>query len=100
MSNKVEATFHVSLEETKAAREVQNTFALVLDEIRSAVRKHGYARTPLSTDMGDASKLIVLVEEVGEIARAITYDNADYENLKAELVQVATMALAWRAALA
>jgi len=71
----------------------------VMREISRAVEKHGYGRTPLSTDMGDASKLIILVEEVGEVARALTYDNADFEGLKSELIQVATMALAWHASL-
>lgn len=36
----------------------------------------------------------VLVEEVGECAHALNYGSADQDNLKAELIQVATMALA------
>jgi NTP pyrophosphatase (non-canonical NTP hydrolase) len=84
----------------RAAREIQGTFALVLTEIRRAVEKHGYSRTPLSRDPADvAKKLAVLLEEVGEVAHALNYDSADTDNLKDELVQVATMALAWRASL-
>lgn len=75
--------------------------ALVMrEEMLRAIRKHGIRRTPLSTDPTDtAMKLAVLVEEVGEVASALTYDRGDRENLKAELVQVAAMALAWRASL-
>lgn len=64
-------------------------------EMREAVSKHGFDRTPASNNIGDATKLITLVEEVGEVARSLTYDEADFENLKDELLQVATMSLAW-----
>lgn len=70
------------------------------EEILRAIRKHGIRRTPLSTDPTDAAmKLAVLVEEVGEVASALTYDRGDRENLKAELIQVAAMALAWAASI-
>jgi len=39
-------------------------------------------------------KLSVLTEEVGEVARALN-DNEPKENLKAELIQVAAVAVAW-----
>jgi hypothetical protein len=64
-------------------------------EMISAVAKHGRTRTPLNPDMPGAEKLIVLVEEVGEVARAMTYDNYDPDNLVRELIQTAAMALAW-----
>lgn len=85
--------------EARAAAEIQAVFPDVLTEIRRAVAKHGYTQTPLWAGMTSAAKLAVLVEEVGEVASAITYDRADDENLKAELIQVATMAIAWRASL-
>jgi hypothetical protein len=86
--------------QSEAAVALRGTFGSVLTEIRRAVAKHGYSRTPLSKDPADAGKkLAVLVEEVGEVAHALNYDSANLDNLKDELVQVATMALAWRASL-
>ena len=64
-------------------------------EIRRAIAKHGPARTPLSVTMADSEKLVILVEEVGEVARAITYDEADPRALYNELIQVAAMAMTW-----
>ncbi len=63
-------------------------------EFKRAIAKHGLDRTPASPSMTDGEKLIILVEEVGEVARAMTYDEGSKEELLAELVQVATMALA------
>ena len=42
----------------------------------------------------DRDRLLVLIEEVGEVARAVL-GNADAGNLRAELVQVAAVAVAW-----
>ena len=63
-------------------------------EFARAYRKHK-GRTPRSHWVGDDEALAILVEEVGEVARAITYDNGDPDKLAAELLQVATMAAAW-----
>lgn len=82
-----------------AAQRVQGTFDEVLTEIRRAVEKHGDGATPLNRSMHWGVKLAVLMEEVGEVAEALTYDNPKNRDLGAELVQVATMALAWRASL-
>jgi len=72
----------------------QETFNLINNEFERAYAKHnGY--TPASHDMTDRDRLVILVEEVGEIARAMTYDNGDEIELMKELVQVATMACAW-----
>lgn len=71
-------------------------------EIERAIRKHGQARTPLSRDIPLGEKLAILVEEVGEVAKALTYDHInleDMENLKKELDQVAAVAMMWRASL-
>lgn len=109
MSDKLEATGYVgaSIAEARARErreqavaEITAAFLDVQAEIARAVEKHGYARTPLSRDPADAGKkLAVLIEEVGEVAHALNYDSANQDNLKAELVQVAAMALAWRASL-
>lgn len=63
-------------------------------EFGRAHRKH-VGKTPRSHAVGDAASLVVLVEEVGEVARAMTYDEGNLDNLAEELIQVATMAAAW-----
>jgi NTP pyrophosphatase (non-canonical NTP hydrolase) len=90
------------------------------EEMNRASVKHGWAMTPLNAQMPDGQKLVILAEEVGEVAeamndadpemairmrrmakslgkvaRAMTYDNGDQEMLYRELIQVATMAGAW-----
>lgn len=63
-------------------------------EFHRAYTKHN-GKTPRSWQVGDNTSLVVLIEEVGEVARAMTYDEGDPDNLAAELIQVATMAAAW-----
>lgn len=79
-------------------------FALPFDDISisalqttmvAAITKHGYNRTPLNGYRGDTDNLPILVEEIGEVARAMTYDEGDDEKLIKELLQTAAMALAW-----
>jgi NTP pyrophosphatase (non-canonical NTP hydrolase) len=53
-----------------------------------------FAATP-ADDIPDTDRLPMLVEEVGEVARAL----CDGTNLREELVQVAAVALAWVEAL-
>ena len=55
------------------------------------------AYTAACSDCPDSLRLAALVEEVGEVARAL--HDGDFENLAAELVQVAAVAVAWREAL-
>ena len=71
----------------------------VANELTSAVKKHGFAQTPMNPEMYYEAKLVILVEEIGEVARAITYDEHDDKKLKEELIQVAAMALAWAGSL-
>lgn len=59
------------------------------DELAAARKKHPGEEGRLT----DAEWLAVLTEEVGECARAIQ-DESD-ERLRAELVQVAAMAMRW-----
>ena len=63
-------------------------------EFACAYTKHN-GKTPRSHSVGDQQSLVILVEKVGEVARAMTYDEGDVDNLCAELLQVATMAAAW-----
>ena len=71
------------------------TIAAVHAEIIRAQVKHGWRNTPLNPERTDEANLPVLVEEVGEVAKAMTYDNSDSDLLVKELIQVAAMALAW-----
>lgn len=66
----------------------------VKTEFKRAVDKHGFDNTPASPKVSDGEMLKILVEEVGEVARAMTYDEGSTENLITELIQVATMAAA------
>ena len=67
--------------------------AIESEYVRAHIKHSGH--TPKSIHMSDGERLAVLMEEVGEVARAITYDNKDIDNLVKELIQVATMAAAW-----
>jgi hypothetical protein len=67
----------------------------VVHELNKAINKHGWENTPLNPEMIHETKLVILVEEVGEVARAITYDEGNDQNLYYELIQVAAMAMAW-----
>lgn len=76
------------------SREVGRVVAAVINEVHNAAEKHGYENTPMSPTMDNGMRLIILVEEVGEVARAMTYDNGDPDELDKELIQVAAMAVA------
>ncbi|MGO1049189.1 hypothetical protein [Crossiella sp. CA198] len=60
--------------------------------------KHG-VHAPDSPSMNNHERLVVLVEEVGEIARAMSHDGT-LAGLCSELTQVAAVVLAWLDALA
>lgn len=64
-------------------------------EITRALTKHGYEKTPMNPLMPNSVRLAILVEEVGEVARAMTYDEGDPDKLDEELVQVLAMAHTW-----
>lgn len=70
----------------------------VVAEYERARIKH-LGRTPFSPEVNEPTKFVILAEEIGEVARALTPD-ADTPvghaaPLRDELVQVAAMALAW-----
>jgi hypothetical protein len=67
---------------------------LTVAEMKRAHEKHG-PDSMLSPGKDRGTRLAILMEEVGEVARAMTYDEGDDENLHDELVQVAAMALSW-----
>lgn len=78
---------------------MQKTADAIFTEGEKAIQKHGLSQTPLNSGMDPRDKLVILIEEVGEVARALTYDEGDDGNLKEELIQVATMAAMWAGSL-
>jgi hypothetical protein len=76
------------------------TLELVADERdrqELLVREGSLVYTAAHANCPDVLRLAALVEEVGEVARAV--HEGDLENLAVELVQVAAVAVAWREAL-
>ena len=71
-------------------------------EWERANRKHN-GNTPAKPSMPDMDRAAILLEEVGEVARALTPDadtpTGHAGNLRDELVQVAAMAVAWASTL-
>lgn len=61
------------------------------------VREGSLDYTAAAFDCPDVLRIAALMEEVGEVARAV--QDADFDNLKVELVQVAAVAVAWVEAL-
>lgn len=66
----------------------------VQQEIANAVEKHGLTNTPLNPLKDPKDSFIILAEEFGEVARALTDDEGSPENLEVELLQTAAMAIA------
>lgn len=76
----------------------EDPLALALEEYRRAAQKHP-GMTLECDGHTDASRLFALMEEVGEVAACLTYDNTDStghnSDLTDEAVQVIGLALAW-----
>lgn len=76
----------------------EDPLALALEEYRRAAEKHP-GMTLECDGHTDASRLFALMEEVGEVAACLTYDNTDStghnSDLTDEAVQVIGLALAW-----
>lgn len=66
-----------------------DVWGLVADEIASQIAKHGDGSVGF---LSDFERLAVLVEEVGEVARALQEGRV---GLADELVQVAAVAIVW-----
>lgn len=76
----------------------RDVLALALEEYSRATKKHP-GMTLECDGPTDASRLFALVEEIGEVAACLTYDN-DAEtghgsDLESEVIQVIALALAW-----
>lgn len=75
-----------------------DVLTLSLEEYARAAKKHP-GMTLECDGHTDASRLFALVEEIGEVAACLTYDN-DAEtghgsDLESEVIQVIALALAW-----
>lgn len=75
-----------------------DVLALALEEYSRAVKKHP-EMTLECEGHADDTRLFALVEEIGEVAACLTYDN-DAEtghgsDLESEVIQVIALALAW-----
>lgn len=77
---------------------VEDPLALYIDEFEAAKAKHPGHTFDLP-DVPNSSKYWGLAEEAGEVAAALTYDNADSTGHQADLIkeitQVGGLALAW-----
>lgn len=75
-----------------------DVLALALEEYIRATRKHP-GMTLECDGHTDATRLFALVEEIGEVAACLTYDNdaetGHNSDLESEVIQVIALALAW-----
>ena len=76
----------------------RDVLALALEEYSRAAQKHP-GMTLECDGHTDATRLFALVEEIGEVAACLTYDN-DAEtghgsDLESEVIQVIALAMAW-----
>lgn len=97
-ADKVKALTTVAAYAARFLPEDGDPLALALEEYRRAAQKHP-GMTLECDGHTDASRLFALMEEVGEVAACLTYDNTDStghnSDLKDEAIQVVGLALAW-----
>jgi NTP pyrophosphatase (non-canonical NTP hydrolase) len=87
---------HGSGNQVHCFRDDHELWQEILRSREAADRKHGPASIErIGADSG--SWLTMLVEEVGEVANALTYDGPA-DGLRAELIDVAAVVTAWIAA--
>lgn len=97
-ADKVKALATAAAYAARFLPEDEDPLALALAEYRRAAQKHP-GMTLECDGHTDASRLFALMEEVGEVAACLTYDNTDStghnSDLTDEAVQVIGLALAW-----
>ena len=97
-SDKVKALATAAAYAARFLPKDEDPLALAVEEYRRAAQKHP-GMTLECDGHTDASRLFALMEEVGEVAACLTYDNTDStghnSDLKDEAVQVIGLALAW-----
>ena len=78
--------------------EDSDALALALEEHLRAARKHPGMTLECDSHSED-TRLFALVEEIGEVAACLTYDNEEEtghgSDLESEVIQVISLALAW-----
>lgn len=78
----------------------RDVLTLALEEYSRAAQKHP-GMTLECDGHTDATRLFALVEEIGEVAACLTYDNnaetGHNSDLESEVIQVIALALAWAA---
>ena len=76
----------------------RDVLSLALEEYSRAAEKHP-GMTLECDGHTDATRLFALVEEIGEVAACLTYDNdaetGHNSDLESEVIQVIALALAW-----
>lgn len=76
----------------------RDVLSLALEEYSRAAKKHP-GMTLECDGHTDATRLFALVEEIGEVAACLTYDNdaetGHNSDLESEVIQVIALALAW-----
>lgn len=84
---------------TSSDREVlsiQTLDALIREAERAHLKHKDHGGSLLDPGMPTLERLAALVEETGEVARALTYDNRKgIDHLMTELIQVANVAATW-----
>lgn len=73
---------------------IEDVLADVSSEIVRAAKKHGWKDVPTNPEISAEKAFIILAEEFGEVARALTHDEGSLDNLEDELIQTAAMAVA------
>ena len=83
---------------SKLLPEDLDVLGLALEEYSRAAEKHP-SMTLECEGHTDATRLFALVEEIGEVAACLTYDNTEEtghgSDLESEVIQVIALALAW-----
>lgn len=75
---------------------IQTLDALIREAERAHLKHKDHGGSLLDPALGTMERLAALVEEVGEVARALTYDNnKGIDHLMTELNQVANVAATW-----
>ena len=90
--------WYLAISASRLLPEGTDILALALEEYSRAATKHPNMTLECARHT-DATRLFALVEEIGEVAACLTYDN-DAEtghgsDLKSEVIQVIALALAW-----
>ena len=90
--------WHTANTASKLLSEDFDVLPRALEEYSRAVRKHP-GMTLECDGHTDATRLFALVEEIGEVAACLTYDNdaktGHNSDLESEVIQVIALALAW-----